>query len=314
MIGRGGRVVARTTTDESGAFTTSVPPGRYQVVAHDPSGDPAKPKAGDRYAHPARNPILLPPGGDAWVGLQMVTVRPERRQPSPGLSSARVSGVALYQGAPVEGAIASLFPDVPDAVDRGLGITSAPPSGPDGRFSFGYLDPGSYRLSVRKRRSGEREGPAQEGDLEGYYPLNPVKARGGEELNVEVELTIKKRPFFIDNLIDCPTIGIAGVVRDGKGAPVEGVYVFAYRNREIGKGKPDSLSAMTGPDGRYQLPLPSGGRYYFGARERFGSTPGEGEWYGLYTGSAMHDLVVPEKGIVQGIEIVVERIIGARGQ
>jgi hypothetical protein len=311
MIGRGGKVVARATTDESGAFTAVLPPGRYQVVAQDASADPGKPKAGERFAHPGRNPINLPAGGDIWVGLQMVSVKAERRSVSRDPSSVSLHGVVIYQGKPVAGAVATLVPEgAGDGGDRGQGFSSAPATGDDGAFAFDFLPPGAYRLSVKKRQGGGREGPVREGDLEGFYPLNPISAQGGEVVNVEIEVTVKKRPYFIDNLDDCPSVGIAGIIRDGTGKPVEGVYVFGYRSHAIGKGKPDSVSAVTGGDGRYLLPLPSGGRFYLGARERFGEAPTAGEWYGLFTGSAMHDLTVPDKGVLQGIDIVVERIVG----
>ena len=89
-----------------------------------------------------------------------------------------------------------------------------------------------------------------------------------------------------------------------------GVYVFAYRNRVVGHGMPDFRTLPTGADGAFSLSLGAGGLFYVGAREHAGGPPQPGEWFGFYEGSADHGLTVPKDRTLEGIYIVVRKVLG----
>ena len=99
------------------------------------------------------------------------------------------------------------------------------------------------------------------------------------------------------------------MVVDNAGAPVSGVYVFAYRNRGVGHGMPDFRTLPTRTDGTFALSLGEGGLFYVGAREHAGGSPQPGEWFGFYEESADHGITVPADRTVDRIRIPVRRVL-----
>lgn len=47
-------------------------------------------------------------------------------------------------------------------------------------------------------------------------------------------------------------------------------------------GKPSYISAPSGADGRFEIRLGDGGRYYIGARSTYGGPLEPGEWVGTF--------------------------------
>jgi hypothetical protein len=72
-------------------------------------------------------------------------------------------------------------------------------------------------------------------------------------------------------------------------------------------GRPEAM-ARTGVDGGFRLPLPGGGKYYLGARSRFGGPRQPGEWAGKLAGTPDSGLEVPSGRIVKGLTIVMEQV------
>lgn len=300
-----GRVRAEAVSEADGGYAFSpVRPGAYRLRAAKEGSPPLVAVAG-------RTPLRLAPGADAWVGLQAVPretpVRRPAAEPIEGFGSLR--GRALDRGRPLEGAVAALYVDEAEGL-KGPGFRQAFPTGPDGIFAFDEVPEGSYFLAVRRRELGGGTGPVREGDLYGVATENPIPVASGEETSVDVHLVRKEKDEDPnDDLLALTGTGLRGRVVDAGGRPVEGVSVFAYRNRTIGHGMPDHLSLPTGPDGAFALSLGEGGLFYVGARERSGGSPAPGEWFGLYEGSADHGLVVKKGRVLGPLDLVVRKVL-----
>ncbi len=292
-------------TGPDGRFRVEgLPPGAYRVEARTRGTPPLA-------AVPGQNPLYLPPGAEVWVGLQAVPVIAPRYRPAPDVAPGfgALSGRVLYRDRPVEGAVVTLYLDESGGL-RGPGVRRSLPTGPDGFYAFDELLEGRYYVVARKRLHEGGEGPVREGDLYGIAPANPVGIRAGQETVLDLYVVRKERDLPPDaGRLALTGTGIRGRVVDGRGRPVAGVYVFAYRNRVIGHGMPDFRTLPTGPDGTFELPLGEGGLFYVGARERSGGSPVPGEWFGFYEGSPDHGIEVPRGRVVEGVEIVVRRVL-----
>lgn len=293
-------------TDSHGVYRfPPIPPGAYLLSAR--AGSPDRPLG----ALPGKNPVQLSGGREAWIGLQAVPFEVPRLQPRPDAPTGfgAVSGVVRFQGAPVEGAVANLYLDEEEGL-RGPGFRQSFPTGADGAFALEEVPQGQYFLVARLRRAGGGFGPVREGDLYGAALANPVPVDEGQETVVDIHLVRKERDDDPNaELLALSGTGIRGRILDTQGRPVAGVYVFAYRSRVVGHGMPDFLTLPTGPDGAFALSLGEGGLFYLGARERAGGSPAPGEHFGFYEGSPDHGLRVPRGRIVEGLEIVVRRVL-----
>jgi hypothetical protein len=90
---------------------------------------------------------------------------------------------------------------------------------------------------------------------------------------------------------------------------VPGVYAFAYEEKVMSHKKPAFLSPPVDASGRYLLRLSRGGTYYVGARSAYVDAPLKGEWYGRYGGATDNAVHVETGAHLEGIDIVVERIL-----
>jgi len=291
-------------TDTEGVYRfDAVPPGTYTLSAEGAEGAGLVPAWGIAE-------IVLAPGQSSWEGLPLVPRAPPRVLPytpaTPG--SGAVSGTVMLAGEPVVGAVANLYLDRAEGL-KGQGVRQSPLTGGDGRFALEDLTEGAYYLTVRKRRSGTA-GPVREGDLYGVAATNPIMVRAGTEVAVTVHVARKEKERPPQSAMLARTgTAVTGVVTDDGGQPLAGVYVFAYRDRTIGHRMPDFLSAPTGPDGRFVLPLGDGGLFYLGAREHFGGSPQPGERFGLYEGSPDHGLRIARGKMIEDVEIRVREVL-----
>ncbi|WP_025322870.1 carboxypeptidase-like regulatory domain-containing protein [Deferrisoma camini] len=308
----GARVRLEPTNGGAGAEVRTGPDGRFEVP-HLPPG-PYRVEArgpGPLAAIPGQNPVYLPPGQPVWIGLQAVPAESPTFAPladaEPGFGS--IVGRVLHRGRPVEGAVVSLYADESRGL-RGPGIQDSFPTGPDGGYVIEGVLAGRYWVVARKRLHEGGMGPVRKGDLYGIAPANPVPIRDGQETRLDIHLVQKEQDTAPDaGSMELTGTGVRGRVVDPQGRPVAGVYVFAYRNRTIGHGMPDFRTLPTGPDGRFELPLGEGGLFYLGGRENSGGSPRPGEWFGFYEGSPDHGLVVPRGRVLEGVEIVVKRVL-----
>jgi hypothetical protein len=103
-----------------------------------------------------------------------------------------------------------------------------------------------------------------------------------------------------------PETGVAGRVVDASG-PVEGSYVYAYRNARGGLRGPADFEAKVNPDGSYWLDLIEG-RYFLVARQRQGGAdagpPRPGDAWALPN----QNPVVVKTGRLTKIDFALQRV------
>ena len=258
-------------SDASGAdgrFRLELPVGSYYFLA-----------AGEElYAFYGRNPVTVVAGGLQGLNLSLVPRHPPLPEAEP-LQQSGIVGQLSYRGAPLAGAVVTLYPDLNTEL-KGMGLQMTLPTGDDGRFEVPAL-PGTYYLVARKRSSGALRGPLQAGDYFGYYPANPLLIREGELARVAIAMV--EVPEKVSELADqiFGETSVAGRVVDLEGTPVAGVRVLLYDDQMM-LNRPLYVSQPSGPDGRFVLSFPRGGVYYLSARNHLGGPPAPGELYGRY--------------------------------
>jgi hypothetical protein len=223
----------------------------------------------------------------------------------PGAPAQGVRGRLTYQGRPLAGA--SVFAYRRQSANfLGPADFASAPSGRDGGYLIDLVE-GSYWLVARKRASGSDAGPLVPGDLQRVHPGNPVTVAAGTFSGVDLELEEMRDLMFSRTGPRGPTAtGIRGRITDASGAPVAWVFAIAYTSPDM-RRVPDFTSAMTAADGRFVIYLPSGGRYWVGARKHIREKPAPGEPFGLYEGTPDHAVAVADGSFVDGIDIVLGR-------
>jgi len=213
-----------------------------------------------------------------------------------------VSGVARR---PAEGATLYLYRPGDDL--RGPPFTRIGPLGADGAYAI-ELPPGDYILVLRQREDAEESGPVREGDLKS----DPValKVEAGKPLSIDIAAYVKhgneKESFGAPT--QWKTL-LAGRITDPEGKPLEGLRVHAYDHVQMSE-RPKFVSARTGPDGRFELPLPEGGTYYLCARDKYGGPPKVGDLYGRYDKGTVEPsaVIVADGQTLDGVDIVVHTV------
>jgi hypothetical protein len=164
---------------------------------------------------------------------------------------------------------------------------AAVPAGEDGSFRL-RLPPGRYWIVARKRVGGGMYGPPGKDDHVGYYPGNPVEVTAGGMLRLTIETTTRVDALEEALGAEASRGEVSGVVVDGQGGAVAGLYVLLYAPGQSLTGTPARVGGPTSPDGSFRLPG-DGGRYRAVARANLGGPPEEGEWYGAWRGNRGED-------------------------
>lgn len=293
-----------------GAYRLDLPGGTYHLAARQPpAGVDEPPAEGSLMSYHGSNPLRLAAGGAAEVSFSLTRVASPVVTAGGEPGSGAIEGRLVLDGRPVEGAVVKLFLDAGSEF-RGAGFAASPPTDGRGEFRFDYLPESAYFVVARRRAAGSGGGPLAEGDAYGYFAANPVVVRAGTVTALELEMLTKGRE-------DGGAFGrarpggtsVAGRITDLAGSAVPGVHAFAYEEAVMSHGKPAALSAEADAEGRYVLSLPGGGTYYLGARSGYGDSPAKGEWYGRYEGTVDHSLRLEAGAALEGIDIVVERIL-----
>ena len=219
-----------------------------------------------------------------------------------------IRGTATHRGRPLEGAIVSAYRREAANLLGPADFASAP-TGRDGAYALDLVE-GRYWVVARKRRSGSDAGPLVPGDLEGVFPGNPAVVERGRLARIDLALEERRDLMVSRNPARGRTgTGIRGRILDASGRPVSWVFAIAFTTPDM-RRVPDFTSSMTADDGRYVIYLPSGGRYFVGARQRIRGRPVEGEPFGLYRGAPDHAVEVPDGAFVDGIDVT---LAGFRG-
>jgi hypothetical protein len=304
-------LAASAPTDGDGNYSVQLPAGTCYLVAKRGGGGKDGPlPAGGLYSFHGSNPFTLAAGEERAADFSLARKGSDAvvsGSDDPG--SGTLAGKVTYRGEGMAGVLVRLYLDGGSDF-RGMGYAAAPPTGEDGSFRFDYLPESDYFLLARKRAGGRGAGPLAEGDFFGYHIDNPVMVRGGTMTEVELEVTSKGREVSGADSRPRPTgTSISGRILDAKGSVVEGVYAFAYREKVMAHKKPAFISSPVDGHGRFVIYLSGGGTYYIGARSAYGDSPAKGEWYGRYDETADHSVTVKTGAALDGVDIVVERIL-----
>lgn len=284
---------AVTTTDNRGRFQLTLPSGNYFLIGklrhYDQSG-----RTRMLMAECPANPLTVTDGLREIAPFSLREMGRDGQlvaDPDTGVSGrVTLAGKALknaYVYVYSEDAAGMMGPSFGDAV-----LTDSA-----GRFDI-PLPAGKFFLAARKRADGARMGEPQAGDYNGIYADNPLRLERGEihdigDLELKVVSVTQRAARLSQGKFAATGTALSGRMVDSDGAPVAGVYAFAYLDSRM-VGKPTYISAPTGEDGRFTLHLGSGGTYYIGARSTFGGPLEPGEWVGTYDQRPDHGVAVSD--------------------
>ncbi len=266
--------ITEATVGSDGTFKLSLKRGSYYILGKgsDPSDDSSL------AAYWAGNPLNLfgPFSGKFVLPFYLET------DPPVAAEGEGARGRVLHEGEPVSGAVVLAYLDLTTGL-HGPPYMISTRTDEDGIFSM-QPGPGTYFLAARKRNASvAQSGPLLKGDLAGYYPHNPVTLREGQELSIDIAMTVVNRPRGEGSLSPGEAIVVEGVVTDDTGNPVEGVRACLYNSSEM-IGRPAFISSPTDSEGRYRLEASRVGTFYLAARSHIGGPPEPGQLMGFYRG------------------------------
>ncbi len=298
----GNPVAASSPTPADGSFSLELPPGDYFLAAVLKSGDARSGlQAGDRFCYFGGNPVHVNPGKEVVVGLNLSSVSDD---PVPDPSS-RISGVVYDErGKPLPGATVYLYKS-PDGGFKGMpGLFAR--TGGDGTFRA-RVRKGKFFVIVRKRKSGDLFGPTLPGDFFGYYARNPVVIEEGKARAIRIDALPRQviESKFGEGYRRPAEVVLRVKAVDPEGRPVPGVRVLAYRSAAM-TGFPAFVSGKTRESGETDLTVTEDGRFHLLARERLGG-PADGEWYGRYSGTKDHSMLLSFDSVPPPVTIVLEK-------
>lgn len=296
--------VDATNTGTDGRFELSLPPGAYRLTVKKRPEGPGS--GGMLFGSHGKDPLKV---GRTVINLGAIELR------DMGAGDGIAGGILItgsVHGAddPLPGAYIYFYPE---GVLRGPGYLTRARAGEGGRFRAG-LAPGTYNVTVRYPNSGNGSGAEGMGtvsvqDLVGDYPSNPLQVAGAD-LDIG---RIDVRPVNAEKWEERRWAGvkeglrITGVVVREDRSPMEGAYVFLYDDPRM-VGKPLSISAPTGGDGRYKVVVSGPGTYYVGARTRFGGPVEPGEFMGAWDEKGPKPVVLEGETASATCEIVVREV------
>lgn len=168
----------------------------------------------------------------------------------------------------------------------------------EGKFSH-EIASGTYFIGGMKKKAGKGPGPPKEGDF--FFiiqePGGMPKAFVVDEIEtLDIGTISEGVPYKIS--IDREGVtAIEGTVLNGKGAPVEGVVVFADVTPAKDRGI-SFVSGWTGKDGKYFLRVHGGGTYNLSATDFLGSR-------GIYGEESTEPVSVKTGEVLKGIDLII---------
>jgi hypothetical protein len=298
-------------TDDAGSFEIILPAGRYFIIGKKRfiEGGITRMLMGE---YP-KNPVDVKVGETLTIPpFSLFSMGEDKRL---DIEGAGVIGKVTADVGDVAGSFVYIYPESnPDMIGPSYVISQE--IGSDGRFKVNLL-PGRYYIAVRQRGSRAKLGYLNLGDLSVECDGNPVTVISGKYVNLgglKLHTVDEKKLAQIreDEAKLTYEARITGKIVNEDSEPVEGVYVYAYKDPKM-VGKPESISKKTDEDGRYTLYLTgkegsSDSRYYIGARANFGGPLEPGEYVGTYNANPEHLLIVGKKKDIMDIDITVKEV------
>lgn len=242
-----------------------------------------------------------------WVMLLVLAGLAGCSSEQKGAASPSAGGQGRIKGqivVPLEGVY--LYVYKPGSDLYGPAFAVSPPTGADGAFELELPD-GDYVAVARKHKDGTAAGPIVAGDNRSEFHQVTVKG-GAVEMTVVAPVKVGDQRQLAGAAVVSKT-GLAGRIVDSDGKAVEGARVHVYDHVQMSE-RPKFVSEKTGPDGRYQIPLPAGGTYYLAARDKFGGPPKLGDLYGRYDQGTIEPsaVVVREGELLKEVNITVTKV------
>ncbi|MBU0675954.1 MAG: carboxypeptidase-like regulatory domain-containing protein [Proteobacteria bacterium] len=320
--------------DKTGQFRIDLPPGRYYLLARG-EADGVK-----FFSYHGVNPITVL-DTFRWLPFFMIPESPAICSPD----GQGISGTISYKATPLSGGVVSVYPEH-DGLFRGMGLLTNTLD-EKGHFRFN-LDPGSYVVVARRKKTARGIGPVMQGDLFCYTSANPIKVVSDQLCEIKMECYPRDNLLsFLDDdeanpqgrkhetrrqasLWDLqpetsqqPTSQalstISGTVTDLEGRGLANIFVTAYPSMGLNLFQMHVLRlispAMSRTDsaGAFNIDLAQGGRYYLVARDKVGAAPDRDELYGLYEGNQNHSVTVNAGEHRKNINLTVVPIMPASG-
>ncbi|MBI5675400.1 MAG: hypothetical protein HZC48_06185 [Nitrospirae bacterium] len=171
----------------------------------------------------------------------------------------------------------------------------------DGKFSV-EIAPGTYYFGGIKKISGKGPGPPKEGDY--FFIIQEAAGMPRAYVvneNETLDIGTVSEAVLYKGITDSEGVtSIEGVILNGKGAPTEGMVVFANL-RLANEGEVSFVSNWTGKDGKYFLRVHKGGTYTLNAVDSLGIyVPESTERVAVKTGEILRGINM--KVVKQGIE------------
>ncbi len=209
----------------------------------------------------------------------------------------RVQGRIDCQGeAPCKG-IAVLWraddEQIPDPRKYTVIPVSVSPLKTDGVFELA-APAGEYFIgAILRKTPGPVMGPPRPGDLVFMTPdLEGKAVRVSLAANQLTDGGQHAAGWEFTGMNEQIEMGVSGQLVDLQGKPVAGLLVFAFADPEV-TTSPLAVSARSGSDGRFQLPLATPGTIYLRARKTYrGGRPDPGDHVGVLGGNAPSPLQI----------------------
>ncbi len=188
----------------------------------------------------------------------------------------------------------------------------------EGRFTV-QLPEGAYYIGAIKRKSKDKYGPPQEGDIFlTEHTADAVQKNYSVSAGKITDIGIIARAVPYDSKIHKvagSTTIIEGVITDQTGQPVEGALVFASLTPKMTE-IPLFVSEKTGKNGSYVLRVHEGGTYYIRVRDVYGggAPKSVGAFMGAYGNNQQSlPLTVKTGETLKGVDIQGQRFTGRGG-
>lgn len=287
-------------SDKNGEYEMSLPEGEYYFTSQGNKG------ARSYYSYHGHNPLKTGKD-DQWISFNVN----EEKPPVYRKGAFSLTGRVTYHGQPVKKAWLTLYTKDQKSF-KGAGFLSQQTED-NGEFSITWLPPASYVLIARKVEGEQKMRPLKKGDLFCYYGKNPIEIKADKTLEVEVPCYARKAGSGLPEGGAIITgeygSGIKGKVTDGKGKPVEHVYVIAYKGGKDKAPKPKEggsveYFSITDKDGNYFIPIEADENLFILARDRMGGDPVEKSMLGIYGGDPGKMLSFKKGQLLEGINIV----------
>lgn len=126
--------------------------------------------------------------------------------------------------------------------------------------------------------------------------------------NQITDIGLHTKFWNFSGLTETPKMGVTGQVLDLDQQPVAGLLVFAFADPGTST-TPLAISARTGADGRFVLPLARPGQVYLRARKNYrGGQPQAEDYVGVTAGKISQPVIVEQDRLTTDVRVMVRKL------